>query len=339
MSCFFDPRWDGPHGIGRFAAELGARLQVTALALPGRPMSPMDPWRLAVRLRAQAAPGDWFLSPGYNAPLFGSLPCFLTIHDLNHVDRPENSSRMKRLYYRVVLAWLCRRARGVFTVSEFSRQRIVEWFGIQPERVFNVGNGVSPVFVSEGKRVLDYGEYVLGVGNRKGHKNEPALLRAFAQAGLPTHVNLVLTGPACRQLEVLAAELDLSGRLVFTGRVSETQLAALYRGALFLAFPSLYEGFGLPIVEAFSCGTPVLTSNLTSMPEIAGDAALLVDPCDEQDMTRGIQRLYSDAGLRRMLTVRGRERAAVFTWDRVAERLRAAIGTLDNDPDWPLRWS
>jgi glycosyltransferase involved in cell wall biosynthesis len=121
--------------------------------------------------------------------------------------------------------------------------------------------------------------------------------------------------------------------------VSEDELAALYRGALFLVFPSFYEGFGLPIIEAFACGTPVITSNVTSMPEIAGDAALLVDPHDVDAIAEAMVRLASSPELRKTLVARGYERIGTFSWDAVAERVKAAVAAVDTNPEHPLHWS
>jgi glycosyltransferase involved in cell wall biosynthesis len=336
MTCIFDTRWAGRHGIGRFATELALRLPHVPLAAQGRPMSPLDPFRL---MRHRFGPGEWLLSPGYNAPIAASVPYILTIHDLNHIDRTDNSSRTKRLYYRTVLARLCGKARAVLTVSEFSRTRVVDWFGIDPDRVFSVGNGVSAVFEPEGPRSAIAGEYVLCVSNRRGHKNEEGVLRAFAASALPLAVRLVFTGNATPALLELAVKLNIGERLVFRGNVSEADLAALYRGAVFLLFPSFYEGFGLPIIEAFASGTPVISSNVTSMPEIAGTAAMLVDPHSVEAIANAMNLLHASSALRAQLVVRGLARVAAFNWDAVAERVKQAIKATDTDPLHPLHWN
>jgi glycosyltransferase involved in cell wall biosynthesis len=331
---YFDDRWIGAHGIGRFARELDARLRPRPLRLRGSPASPLDPLRLgAACLRL---PRDsMLLNPGYNPPLVSRVPYAICVHDLNHLDRPDNASAAKTLYYRAVLAPRARRAHAVLTVSEFSRGRIVESLGVPAERVVNVGNGVSEVFTADGPRHAAGGDYVLCVGNRKGHKNEPALLRAFASSGLHARLRLVLTGRPTPALDALATQLGIAGALSYAGEVTEEGLAALYRGALFLAFPSLYEGFGLPVVEAFACGTPVLTSSTTSLPEIARDAAVLVDPASDEAIAQGLRRLADSPALRAELAARGRLRARSFTWDTVAARVRAALGLPDPQEPTP----
>jgi glycosyltransferase involved in cell wall biosynthesis len=338
MTCLFDTRWIDGHGIGRFANEVHRRLQTVELKVEGRPMSPLDTLRLSWAMLF-ARRDDWLLSPGYNAPLITHLPYVFAIHDLNHIDRNDNSSVVKRLYYRLVLRRLCRRARAVLTVSEFSKQRIVDWFGLDAARVFNVGNGVSESFRPDGPRHVVYGGYVLCVSNRRGHKNEEGLLQAFARAPLPADLKLVLTGEASEGLNELARSLGIGDRLVFSGKVSEADLGALYRGAVFLVFPSFYEGFGLPIVEAFACGTPVITSNVTSMPEIAGDAALLVNPHDVDEIAQAMVRLHGSTELRSSLVARGHRRVAAFSWDAVARRIQAAVQAVDTDPQHPLNWN
>ena len=335
MTCVYDTRWFGSHGIGRFARELSTRLPHRSLVAKGRPMSPFDPLRLTFQ---HFGPGEWFLSPGYNAPLLTSSPYILTLHDLNHIDRPDNSSSVKRLYYRSVLHHLCHKARAVMTVSEFSRQRIVDWFGLAPQQVYSVGNGVSPAFCLDGTRHKRKGDYLLCVSNRRGHKNELGLLSAMSKARLPLGLELVLTGEPSAQLLAHARLLGVADRLVFSGRVSEEELSSLYRGAVGLVFPSLYEGFGLPIVEAFACGTPVITSKAAAMPEIAGDAALLVDPFDIDEMAFALTRLCEDTALRVTLSARGLARVSAYSWDAVASRVRSVVDAVNTIPSKPLSW-
>ncbi len=300
-------------------------------------MSPLDTIRLSWTMFFTHR-GDWLLSPGYNAPLVTHRPYVFAIHDLNHIDRSDNSSIFKRIYYRLILRRLCHRARAVLTVSEFSKQRIIEWFNLDPARVFNVGNGVSASFTPDGPHYELSSDYALCVSNRRGHKNEKGLLQAFARSELPSDFKLVLTGESTVELKELAHSLGIANRLVFSGQVSESELGALYRGASFLVFPSLYEGFGLPIVEAFACGTPVITSNVTSMPEIAGDGALLVNPYDLDEIARSMERLHNSAELRSSLVKRGFGRVAAFSWDTVVSRIQAAVQAVDTDPQHPMNW-
>ena len=338
MKCIYDSRWVGTHGIGRFATEVLRHINVDEYIGFGRPMSPFDPLGLSFAFRDYQY-DSWFLSPGYNAPLFSKIPYILTIHDINHIDRPENSSFLKRLYYSTVLKRLCKNSRGILTVSNFSKDRISDWFNISKDKIFNVGNGVSEIFYQSEKKTRNNDDYVLCVSNRRGHKNEKSVLESFAQSLLPHTFKLVLTGSRTSELCNLAQSLGISERIIFTGHISESELADLYSGAFLLLFPSFYEGFGLPIAEAFASGTPVITSNVTSMPEIAGDAALLVNPNATNEIISAINQLYESPQLRTTLIERGRERAKFFSWDAVAAKVRAAVHSVDNDPNHPLNWT
>lgn len=335
MTCVFDVRWIGDHGIGRFAREVGARLPHTSLVTGGRPSSPIDPIRLST---LPFGSNEWLLSPGINGPLCNSVPYVMTVHDLNHIDRQDNSSAYKRLYYRTILKRLCGNATAVLTVSEFSRARIIDWFGVSESRVFNVMNGVSRAFQREGPVHQSAVPYFLCVSNRRGHKNENGVLEAFASTDPALNTRLVLTGEASPELREAATKLGVTERLSFAGRVSEHELAALYRGALALVFPSFYEGFGLPIVEAFACGTPVITSNVTAMPEIAGDAAMLVDPTKVSDIAHCMAALTNDSALREHFIARGYERSLLYSWDSVCDRIVKAVSATRRRDGRELSW-
>lgn len=320
----FDSRWKGTHGIGRFAAELHARLpEFQSIAISGRPSSPRDPWILRSYL-LRTAP-ELFLSPGYNAPAGSPCAFVFCIHDLNHLFVRENSGALKRAYYEYVIRPAARRARRVLTVSEYSRRAICEWVGIAEQNVVNVGNGVSAAFKPEGKGSRTTAPYFLHVGNHRPHKNFARVLQAFALSDLAGDFALVSTGTPSEDLLAEIGRLGLSRRVVFVGNVSDDQLAGLYRAATALVLVSLYEGFGLPIIEAMSCGTPVLTSDAAAMPEVAGDAAMLVDPYDVEAIAEAMKKLASDTSLRASLRMRGLQHARQYSWDAVAERVRHAL--------------
>lgn len=325
MKILFDQRWIGLHGIGRFAWEISKTLSYTEIGMKKKPAHVIDCLRLAFYLQRKENIEFIFYSPGYNSPLWSTNPFVFTIHDLNHIDRPENSSLLKRLYYELILRSACRRAAAVLTVSEYSKNRICDWAGISRDKVINVGNGVSDSF---GLRAAPYTPgypYLLCVGNRKGHKNEARVLDAFARVAVGTAYRLLFTGDSSPELQAQAVRLGVGTSVVFTGRVDEDQLAGLYRGARLLAFPSLYEGFGLPLLEAFACGTPTLTSNVTAMPEVAGDAALLVNPESVDEIADAMRRLMDDEVLRASLIEKGLARVKSFTWAAVASRVRTVL--------------
>lgn len=324
----FDSRWIGEHGIGRFAREIDQRLNFPSLNMNGNPSSPLEPLRLFLFILFQIGKVKAVFSPGYNAPLFFLRPYIFTIHDLNHIDRPENSSVMKRLYYRLIMRRACIKAHRVLTVSEFSRNRIATWAGIDIDKVINVGNGVDGNYHPDATPWNPGYKYFLCVSNRKAHKNEIRVLEAFLLSKIDVDVRLVFTGNENESIRRQIEALNLSNRVVFTGRVPEENLPGLYTGSLALLFPSLYEGFGLPVIEAMACGIPVLTSNTTCLPEIAGDAAILVDPESVSEIAGGIRDLFYNQKLRTDMRDKGLVQAKNFSWDKTAEKIKSVINSL-----------
>lgn len=321
---YFDPRWSGEHGIGRFAAELQKRLSnLEPLSIIGPKLSPMDPLVSSFAV-ARKKDGCYF-SPGFNPPLYSPIPVVFTIHDLIHLKVEAESTLVRRLYYAAVVRPAARRAWRVLTVSEHSRQDIVEWAGIPESSVIVVGNGVSQVF-SPGPCVTDRPPYLLHVGRRGGHKNIDGLLTAFASSQAQFDIRLMFTGVSDKPTLARAAALGIAGKINFSGVISDEALADLYRGAVALIFPSFYEGFGLPIIEAMACGIPVVTSNTTSMVEVAGPGnALLVDPGNVEALANAIDDCVGNIQLRSTLSKRGIERAQHFTWDNVVARVESAL--------------
>ena len=321
---YADQRWIGDHGIGRFARRVLTGLDYRPLSLSSHPASPLDPWRLTRELR-ERTPEDLFFSPGYNSPLFCASPFVFTLHDLNHIDRRENSSPLKRLYYATIVKRACHSALRILTVSEFSRGRIVDWSGVPPEKVVNVQCGVDREYHPG---VAPYGlpfPYFLCVSNRKRHKNEFRLVEAFAQARVAADVRLAFTGKATPELADCIHRHRVSARVLFVGTVPDAQLPSLYRGAEALVFPSLYEGFGLPLLEAMACGTPVVTANSTALAETAGDAALLVDPTSTEQISEAMDRIVSDTSLREELRKKGLLNAAQFSWASTTARVHSLL--------------
>jgi glycosyltransferase involved in cell wall biosynthesis len=319
-----DGRWVGAHGIGRFAHEVLSRIPEARLLPDGVPLlHPLEPVWLAWELIRHRP--DVYFSPGFNPPLLATVPLVFTIHDLNHIQFGGNASFSRTAYYRWHIRPSCRRAFRVLTGSEFSRRCILDWAGIGEERVVNVGYGVSSAFRADGERHAPGFPYLLYVGNRRAHKNVPGLFRGFALSGVDESVKLVLSGDPDAQTEELAHRLKLNGRVVYTGEVSDETLARYYRGALVLVLPSLYEGFGLPVVEAMACGTPVIASNIPALRETARDAALLVDPGEAESIADAVRQVASDSGLRGRLREKGPERARAFSWDATAARVRNVL--------------
>src|ERR1700687_1841153 len=320
----YDARWIGNHGIGRFAGEVYKMLPgLTPFQSRRRPWHPLDPAFLGAALW-QKKP-KLFFSPGYNSPLGWPRPFVFTLHDLNHLCVRENSNAAKRAYYKHVIRPACHRAAVVLTVSEYSKHEITAWAKVKEEKIVNVGNGVGSPFVPTGRKYEPGYPYLLYVGSRKAHKNLPRLLEAYSISGVRRDVRLVLSGSPDRCLSGEIARLGLTGDVVFSYSNADGELSDVYRGALAFVFPSLYEGFGLPPLEAMACGIPVLASKVCSLPEVIGDSGVLVDPLDVEAVADGIRRLVQDSDLRAELREKGLLRAKKFSWDETARRTREVL--------------
>ncbi|MFW2002449.1 glycosyltransferase family 4 protein [Acinetobacter ursingii] len=307
----FDTRWIGDHGIGRFAKEVYDDEIFEPIRLKGNPVSIFDVVKLTIYLFFNK---NFFFSPGFNAPFFFLHRTAITIHDLNHIDVDANTSFLKKLYYNIVLKRACKKAALIFTVSEFSKGRIVDWSGINPDKVKVVYNGVSSAFHQDVQPYLPGFSYIFIVGNRKKHKNEDRALRAFAKANIDKNIHVLFSGKPSDQLLNTAKELQIEDRVKFLGRLSEEELASTYKGAICLLFPSLYEGFGLPAIEAMACGTPVITSNSTSLVEISGSSALFVNPHDINHIQESLNMLINNHELRNKLIDKGFLTAKKYLW-------------------------
>jgi glycosyltransferase involved in cell wall biosynthesis len=289
-----------------------------------KPSSPIDAAHLSIRLAAMPRE-TLFYSPGYNAPLLSRVPFIFTIHDLNHIDFPGNRTLAKAAYYRGVMKPACRRARAVLTVSAYSRQRICEWSGLEPARVVNVGNGVDPLFTAEGPAWPHQRHYVLCMGNRRPHKNELRTLQAFARIATDIPHDLLFIGDVSPELSSAIRSLGLFGRVQFLGALDDAALASVYRGADALLFVSLHEGFGLPVVEAMACGTPVITSNVCALPEVAGGAASIVDPTLVEAISDALLTVLTEPEVAAAMVAKGLANAGRYSWDRTAATVRQAL--------------
>lgn len=321
---YADQRWIGDHGIGRFARMVLSGLHYSPLPLKTNPASPLDMCRTSWALR-QLTSKDLFFSPGYNAPLACRGRVVFTLHDLNHIDIREGSGIAKRIYYATFIKRSCQQAVCILTVSEFSRRRIAEWSGVSIAKIINVGCGVNAQFNPD---VAPYSfpfPYLLCVSNRRAHKNEYRTVEAFAKACPEGDIRLLFTGSPARELMEHIRRNKVEERVHFVGTVPDESLPSLYRSAQALLFVSLYEGFGLPLLEAMACGTPVITSNTSSLPEIAGGAALLVDPLRVDEIVEAIRRVLSDTTLRQQLRARGLAQAARYPWEQTIEKVQRVL--------------
>lgn len=269
--------------------------------------------------------------PFYAAPAFTGAPMVLTIHDLIHLRFPKQHGPRHRLFYRLVVGPAARRARAVFTVSQHSKRDLTRLLRVPESKIIVTPNGVGPAFgplaASErpaAARALDLPEgYILGVGNEKPHKNLGGLIEAHRLlAGLlPGGVvapPLVLVGVR----PGFAPGAEPGPGLVFRESLGDVDLARAYAAATAVAVPSLYEGFGLPALEALACGAPLVASNAASLPEVVGEAGLLCDPAPEA-LARALARVLSEPDLAEGLRAAGPKQAARFSWAETARKTLA----------------
>lgn len=259
----------------------------------------------------------------------------LTVHDMAYLVCPETVRFKTKMMLRLTLKKSCQRADKIVTISHFTKRELLRLMRIPEEKVVVVHLGVDPrkFFPRPPEGEVEtvrhkYGiqrDYLLYVGTLEPRKNIERLIEAYslAKGRLREMPLLVLAGRKGWLYDAIferVTALQLQNDVLFPGYVEDHEVPALLSGALAFLFPSLYEGFGLPPLEAMACGTPVLTSNTSSLPEVAGDAALLVDPNSVEEIAEGIKRLVTDVDLRQMLSRQGLERSKAFTWERAAKR-------------------
>jgi glycosyltransferase involved in cell wall biosynthesis len=262
----------------------------------------------------------------------GQARIVLTLYDVIPWSAPGYSTRLDTLIHRRWLPWTVNRADAILTLSEASRGDIYRYLGVPPDRITVLRGGVDPLYQPAEPDAIQFARsrynlgkhYLLYVGSIEERKNLRRVLEAFARLrgeGYPHQ--LAIVGPQKWKYGAILGAIQqhrLEEVVIFTGYVPQSDLPALYSGADVFVFPSLYEGLGLPVLEAMACGTAVVTSNVSSLPEVAGDAALTVNPTQTEAIVAAIRALLDDPILRDDLARRGRLRAAQFTWAEVARR-------------------
>lgn len=269
-------------------------------------------------------------SLGTTAPLRPRAKSVVTVHDLTFHHFPQTFPRAAQLGLELLVPRGARKSDRVIAISEATKRDIVATYDIDPQKIDVVLNGFGisdSVAAADARERLGIGDgaFALCVASGLAHKNIPRLLEAYS-ATEGDH-KLVIVGHAGlehEKLVALAAEHGLGDRVVFTGWIEDADLNGLYVEAEFFVYPTLLEGFGLPVLEAMSRGVAVTCSNTSSLPEVAGDAALMFDPLDGAAITAAIERMFSDESLRRDLIARGHQQASAFTWRRCAEQTFAS---------------
>jgi glycosyltransferase involved in cell wall biosynthesis len=347
------PLISGRTGVARYVTELAAALErqgvdVRRFAV-GRASVQPPPGLRRIRVPLRFVERWWQIAPtprverlvdGADVVHATSLtvppsrrPLVVTVHDLAAVEHPHLHPPRQVHQLRGLLAALDR-ADAILAVSQTTADALMAR-GVDTAKIFVTLNGATPFREAESTPSVDTtglpepGSYLLAVGETSARKGYPTLLRALAQLG-GVAPRLVVVGPAGgdeARIRDLIAELDLRHCVVRFGAVNDEELAHLYRGALALCFTSIAEGFGLPVLEAFATGVPVIAAEIPAVREVAGDAAFFVPPNDEDRLAEALRAVSSDSGLRARLAAAGLERAAAFSWDDTAERTLAAYQT------------
>lgn len=275
---------------------------------------------------------DLFFSPSYTIPFFIRDRAIVTIHDISYEVNPKwfpfRESLIRRLFTRLSI----KRAEAIITVSEFSKKEIMKIYGVgdqkikviyeAPETIFSSipdENGIETI-----KKRYDTGErFLLYVGSILNRRPVEILIKAFSRVLKESgELKLVIVGEnrtsPKKDFDGLSESLGISNSVIHLDYVSDTELALLYRAAQIFIYPSLYEGFGLPVLEAMASGTPVIVTNVTSLPEVVGDSGILIDNINENEMAEAIMKFIRDKSLRNVYSQRGKKRAEEFSWHRSA---------------------
>ena len=275
---------------------------------------------------------DLLVSPDGGIPLHSSVPALSVIHDLNFEHFPEDLPSGVRNYYQKYYRGIAQKATRLVTVSEFSKKDIEKVYGVSPEKLDVIYNGVGDTFrplteseISDTRKKISSGmPYFLFIGSIHQRKNLPNMMRAFSgfRKSNPGAMKFIIAGAKRwwnEEMEEAYTGSAFRNDIHFTGRVADDDLPGIMGAAHVLLFASRFEGFGIPIVEAMKCGVPVITSTTSSMPEVAGDAGILVDPDSVESISGAMKKAAFDEGLRKSLTEKGLKRAQAFSWDRSAQ--------------------
>ena len=360
MPIVLDARTATDHfpGIGRYVVNLAQALLSLApdldlrllcdpqaralrLALPNlpttnlsvSPFSLQQQWRVRQQLRDLKA--TLYHSPYYLMPYRPGVPTVLTAYDVIPLVYPQYYTAPQRLIFRAAHTLALKTARVTLAISAATKVDLVQRFGVQPDRIVVTPLAADPRFVPQATSTIQAvrekyhlpEQFILYVGSNKPHKNLTRLVSAFSKSDishLKSGLSLVIAGSWDERYPEPKQAAASNERIHFLGPIADADLPALYAGALAFAFVSEYEGFGLPPLEAMACGTPVIASNTSSLPEVIGEAGLLIDPHDVDALAVALDRIVADENLRLDLKQRSLERAAQFSWEQTA-RLTLAV--------------
>lgn len=321
------------HVLSSYAAVSTCRVRAT-------PFSFSQQWQVARLLRqlSKNQGKSIYHSPFYLMPFRTRVPTVLTVHDLIPLLLPETVSPRARLLFRLTHRLALRTANQIIAVSDATRRDLISVLGIPETRITVIPHGVESRFRPQSQTEIDRvrtayrlpERFILYLGINKPHKNLVNLIHAYEL--LPTGTPLLLIAGAWDnrypEAKTLAMQVNLAERVRFLGPVDDTDLPGLYNAATIFVFPSRYEGFGFPVLEAMSCGTPVISSNASSLPEIVGKAAMQVDPLDSEQIAQAIHTMLASPELRESMRAAGLAQSATFSWERCATQTLATFRSM-----------
>jgi len=295
-------------------------------------------WRLPLDLYVHQPKPDVFFSPTHYAPRFSPVPTVVSVMDLSYLYFPEMFTKSDLLQLRNWTAYSVRKAKRVLTISNSSRDDIIKEYALSESKVFTTYLGIKepvslePHVYSMNELKAKYqisDNYILFVGTLQPRKNITRLIEAFSKiASSKENLELIIVGKKGWLYEEILEkpkELGIEDKVKFLDNVGDDELVLFYKHALCYVLPSLYEGFGLPVLEAMQHNCPVITSNVSSLPEAGGDAALYVDPEDVDDIAEKIKKLINDESLRKELIAKGKEQVKKFSWEKTAKETLAVL--------------
>lgn len=282
---------------------------------------------------------DLFLSLNHALPPFLKCKTAAIIYDVIPLVIKNSTTAYYRLKFKRELRYTLKRADYLIAISEHTKQDLVNLFGVKPDAIKVIYPGYDKLFTPlndqekiravKNKYKID-SDYILFTGTLQPNKNLPRLIEAFANLKETKHVshNLVIAGKdvlGSNVVRKIVSQKKMENEIIFTGYVSGEELPVLMNGAVVFVFPSLYEGFGIPPLEAMACGTPVITSNVSSLPEVVGDAGLLIDPLNIDGLTNAMYKVITNDSLRETMRQKGLERVKIFSWSNSAKELLSII--------------
>jgi glycosyltransferase involved in cell wall biosynthesis len=320
-----DARMSSPH----------TALQLRRTRWPTQKPSPRIVWEQTVLpIATYTEQLDLLHSLAFVRPLVAHCPVVITIYDLSFVRMPERFPRFQRFYLQTMTRYSARRAARLLVISQSTKDDVVRFCGVSPDKIVVTYCGVDEQFAPRSRHEVEAfraakglpSRFILYLGTLEPRKNVPQIVKAYSQLrshDLSRNYKLVIAGAkGWGYDEVFAAveQHDLKDDVIFAGYVPAEELPLWYNAAELFVYPSLFEGFGLPVLEAMACGTPAITSNVSSLPEVAGDAALTITPTDTRALSAAMTQVLCDAALRAQLRERGLRQAAQFSWQRTAQQ-------------------